>query len=65
MFRFVDAKVRSSTQGTILNMSNVKLFAIVLFLTIVIVVPVAMMRNALKDDGLTREQALLPPAEPT
>gem|GEM_PF-5168619 len=49
MFRFVDAEVFNRTEDGVLNMNNLKLFAIVLFLTLVTVVPVTMARHALKE----------------
>ncbi|MEM7366155.1 MAG: hypothetical protein AAF525_19235, partial [Pseudomonadota bacterium] len=63
MFRFVDSDVQTSTPRAILNTNNIGMYAIVLFLTIVVVVPVVMMRNALMDDHPTPDQALLPPAD--
>ena len=63
MFRFVDAEVSTRTEGTILNTNNLKLFTIALFLTLVTVVPLTMIRQALEKEASPTEQALLPHAE--
>ena len=48
LYRYTDGQIDVSVSGNILNMSNIKWFVIVCFLVIVIVVPLTMVRNALR-----------------
>lgn len=50
MFRFADGEVDYSVSRNILSWANLRLFLILCFLTVVIVVPAAMIRNSMRAD---------------
>ncbi|MDC1018150.1 hypothetical protein OAR36_06830 [Pseudomonadales bacterium] len=48
LYRYTDGQVDVSVSGNILNTTNIKFFVIVCFLVMVLVVPLTMVRNALR-----------------